>query len=101
MCVNILAQVFRRSYAATDYPDLAEHHPKPDFEIRYKSKMPSKKRMKIPATEIEADADRDRPVPLADDASASFRSTSSTSTLSIVSVNDVAVPAGPEEDRNP
>ena len=94
----IVAQVFRRSHAVVDYPDLAEHHPKPDFEIRYKKA--SKKRAKKPAADTEADVDRDRPVPLADDASSSFRSTSSASTLSIVSVNDVAAAPVPDEDRN-
>ena len=88
----VMPQVFRRSIALVEYPDLAKYHPKPDFEIRYLNKKAPKKSKKARAADAEADGpeDKDRPVPLADDASMSFKSTSSTSTLSAVSVQDIA-----------
>ena len=81
------------------YPDLANYHPKPDFEIRYLNKKAPNRSKNSPAADAEGDADPDRPVPLALDASTSVKSICSASTLSAVSVADIA--AVNNEDPNP
>ncbi|CAE7344037.1 unnamed protein product [Symbiodinium sp. CCMP2592] len=54
LVAQLFTAVFRKSYAVVVYPDLADYHPRPDFEIRYLNKKASKARKNTPAAGAEA-----------------------------------------------